>query len=60
MDKIINSYFAMRETINSNEQLKAMYLLKAVESNGEESAIAIKQYSDLRIQEETKTIIRYY
>ena len=50
-------YFTMRQIIKSDEQLKAMYLLKAVESNGEESAIAIKNYTDLRIKEETKPLL---
>lgn len=50
-------YFAMREVINSNEQLKAMALLKAVESTGEESIVAIKQYTDIRIKEETKPLL---
>lgn len=56
MDKLIDEYFTMREIINSDEQLKAMALLKAVESNGEESALAIKRYSDIRIKEETKAL----
>ena len=46
-------YFVMREVIKSDEHLKAMYLLKAVESTGEESALAIKSYGDLRIKEAT-------
>lgn len=50
-------YFTMRQVIQSSEQLKAMYLLKAVESNGEESVIAIKAYSDIRIKEETAPLI---
>ena len=57
MDKLIDEYFTMRQVIKSDEQLKAMYLLKAVESNGEESAIAIKNYTDLRIKEETKPLL---
>lgn len=56
MDKLIDEYFTMRKIINSDEELKAKYLLKAVESNGEESAIAIKMYSDLRIKEENKKL----
>ena len=57
MNKLIDEYFTMREIINSDEQLKTMYLLKAVESTGEESAIAIKSYSDLRIKESTKPLL---
>ena len=57
MDKLIDEYFTMRQIIKSDEQLKAMYLLKAVESNGEESALAIKAYSDIRIKEETKPLL---
>lgn len=56
-DKLMDEYFTMREIINSNEQLKAMALLRAVESNGEESALAIKQYTDIRIQEETRPLL---
>ena len=36
---------------------KAMALLRAVESTGEESAIAIKQYTELRVQEETQPLM---
>ena len=50
-------YFAMREVINSNEQLKASLLLKAVESVGAESVIAIRDYTNIRIEEETKPLI---
>lgn len=50
-------YFAMREVINSNEQLKASLLLRAVESNGAESVIAIRDYTNIRIEEETKPLI---
>ena len=48
---------------NEMEQLialanaKAMALLRAVESTGEESAIAIKQYTELRVQEETQPLM---
>ena len=57
MDKLIDEYFRMREVIKSDERLKAMYLLKAVESTGEESALAIKSYSDLRIKEATTPLL---
>ena len=57
MDKLIDEYFRMREVIKSDERLKAMYLLKAVESTGEESALAIKSYSDLRIKEATAPLL---
>lgn len=50
-------YFAMREIINSTEQLKASLLLRAVESNGAESVIAIRDYTNLRIEEETKPLL---
>ena len=48
---------------NEMEQLialanaKAMALLRAVENTGEESAIAIKQYTELRVQEETQPMM---
>ena len=35
---------------------KALALLRAVEGTGEESAMALKQYTDIRIQEETKPL----
>lgn len=50
-------YFAMREIINSNEQLKATLLLKAVESIGTESVIAIRDYTNIRVEEETRPLI---
>lgn len=56
-DILMDNYFAMREIINSNEQLKANLLLKAVESNGAESVIAIRDYTNLRIEEETKPLL---
>lgn len=55
--RLRREYFAMREIINSNEQLKASLLLKAVESNGAESVIAIRDYTNIRIEEETKPLI---
>lgn len=56
-DILMDNYFAMREIINSNEQLKASLLLRAVESNGAESVIAIRDYTNLRIEEETKPLL---
>lgn len=56
-DILMDNYFAMREIINSNEQLKANLLLRAVESTGAESVIAIRDYTNIRIEEETKPLI---
>lgn len=56
-DILMDNYFAMREIINSNEQLKASLLLRAVESNGAKSVIAIRDYTNLRIEEETKPLL---
>lgn len=56
-DILMDNYFAMREVINSNEQLKANLLLRAVESTGAESVIAIRDYTNIRIEEETKPLI---
>ena len=55
--RLRREYFKMREIIHSNEQLKASLLLRAVESNGAESVIAIRDYTNLRIEEETKPLL---
>ena len=51
-------YFAMREIINSNEQLKAMALLKALEgATTEERLQGIGQYTEFKVQEATTPLL---
>ena len=51
-------YFAMREIINSNEQLKAMALLKATEGKTvEERLNGIVTYAKLKVEEETQPLL---
>lgn len=51
-------YFAMREIINSNEQLKAMALLKATEGKTvEERLNGIVTYTELKVKEETQPLL---
>lgn len=51
-------YFAMREIINSNEQLKAMALLKATEGKTvEERLNGIVTYAELKVEEETQPLL---
>lgn len=55
--KFRREYFAMREVINSNEQLRAMALLKIAEGKtAEERIIGAKEYAELKIKEETKLL----
>lgn len=51
-------YFAIREIINSNEQLKAMALLKATEGKTvEERLNGIVTYAELKVEEETQPLL---
>ena len=51
-------YFAMREIINSNEQLKAMALLKATEGKTvEERLNGIVTYAELKVEEEIQPLL---
>ena len=51
-------YFAMREIINSNKQLKAMALLKATEGKTvEERLNGIVTYAELKVEEETQPLL---
>ena len=51
-------YFAMREIINSNEQLKAMALLKALDgATTEERLQGIGQYTEFKVQEATTPLL---
>ena len=51
-------YFAMRETINSSEQLKAMALLKALEGVTESERLeGLETYSNIKAAEEAKPLL---
>ena len=54
-DKLIDEYFAMREIINSDEQLKAKLLLK-IYDGGQEGIIATKELVELEKKPLMKTI----
>ena len=49
-------YFAMRKTINSNEQLKAQLLL-SIYNGGQEGIISAKQLTELEVKEATKPLL---
>lgn len=57
-DKLMDEYFIMKEVINSNEQLKAMALLKATEGKSiEEKLSGITEYTNIKVEEATKPLI---
>lgn len=49
-------YFAMREIINSNEQLKANLLL-SIYNGGQDGVLASKQLTELEVKEATKPLL---
>lgn len=49
-------YFAMREVINSNEQLKARLLLR-IYNGGQNAVIASKQLTDMEVKEKTALLV---
>lgn len=49
-------YFAMREIINSNEQLKASLLL-SIYNGGQDGILASKQLTELEVKEATKPLL---
>ncbi len=49
-------YFTMRQVINSNEQLKATYLL-AIYNGGQDAVIASKKLTDIEVKEATAPLI---
>lgn len=49
-------YFTMRQVINSNEQLKANYLL-AIYNGGQDAVIASKKLTDIEVKEATAPLI---
>ena len=56
MDKLIDEYFAMREVINSNEQLKANLLL-SIYNGGQEGVLASKQLTEMEVKEATTPLL---
>lgn len=57
-DKLMDEYFSMREIISSNDQLKAMALLRATEGKSvEERLSGITTYTSIRVKEETKPLL---
>ena len=56
-DKLMDEYFAMREIINSNEQLKANLLLQ-IYNGGQEGVIASKQLTEIEVQEATTPLLK--
>ena len=55
-DKLVDSYFNMREVINSNEQLKAQLLLK-IYKGGQEAILSTRQLVDIEVKESTKPLL---
>lgn len=49
-------YFAMREVINSNEQLKAQLLLE-IYNGGQNAVVASKQLTDMEVREKTALLV---
>ena len=54
--KLRREYFSMRQVINSNEQLKANYLL-AIYNGGQEAVIASKKLTEIEVEEATIPLI---
>ena len=55
-DKLIDEYFAMREIINSDEQLKAKLLL-SIYKGGQESILAAKGLTEIEVKKATAPLI---
>lgn len=57
-DELIDNYFAMREVINSDDQLKAMALLKALEGTSAQDRLeGLNTYTEIKVKEETAPLI---
>ena len=54
--KLRREYFAMRKVINSNEQLKATYLL-TIYNGGQDAVIASKKLTEIEVEEAKKPLI---
>lgn len=55
-DKLIDEYFAMREVINSDEQLKAKLLL-SIYGGGKESVTAARELTEIEVEKVTIPLI---
>lgn len=56
MDQFVDEYFSMRQVINSNEQLKANYLL-AIYNGGQDAVIASKKLTEIEVEEAKKPLV---
>lgn len=54
--KLRREYFTMRQIINSNEQLKATYLL-TIYNGGQDAVIASKKLTEIEVEEAKKPLI---
>ena len=54
--KLRREYFSMRQIINSNEQLKATYLL-TIYNGGQDAIIASKKLTEIEVEEAKKPLI---
>lgn len=57
MDRLVDEYFAMREIINTNKQLKASLLL-SIYNGGQEGVLASKQLTEIEVEEATKPLLQ--
>lgn len=57
MDKFIDEYFTMRQTINSNEQLKAKLLL-SIYNGGQEGILASKELTKIEVATATAPLLQ--
>jgi phage antirepressor YoqD-like protein len=57
MDKFIDEYFAMRQVIDSNDQLKAKLLL-SIYNGGQEGIIASKELTKIEVKTATAPLLQ--
>ena len=56
MEEFVDNYFAMRQIVNSDEQLKANLLL-SIYNGGQEGVLASKQLTEIEVKEATAPLI---
>lgn len=57
-DELMDNYFIMRDIVNSEEQIKAMALLKAIEGNSTQDRLeGLNTYTEIKVKEETAPLI---